>query len=87
MRRHIRRALVHLLGWTLVLLGVAGLVLPILPGLLLLLLGLSVLSLEWELARHWQERLRKRWGDERHGAGRIHRLRQRMIAWLPGGDR
>ncbi len=47
----IRKAAVTILGWTLVLAGVAALVLPG-PGLLLLLLGLVVLSQEYR----WAER-------------------------------
>lgn len=47
----IRKAAVTVLGWTLVLGGVAALVLPG-PGLLLLLLGLVVLSQEYT----WAER-------------------------------
>lgn len=47
----LRKAAVFILGWTLVLGGIAALILPG-PGLLLLLLGLVVLSQEYE----WAER-------------------------------
>ncbi len=47
----LRKAAVTILGWTLVLAGVAALILPG-PGLLLLLLGLVVLSQEYP----WAER-------------------------------
>ncbi len=49
--RQARRLLVTMLGWVLVLCGVAALVLPG-PGLLLLLAGLVVLSQEYD----WAER-------------------------------
>jgi uncharacterized membrane protein YbaN (DUF454 family) len=48
------------LGWLFLLLGAAGLVLPVLPGILFLLLGLSILSVEYEWARRWISSLRRR---------------------------
>ncbi len=47
-------------GWLLLFLGVAGLFLPVLPGILLLLIGLSILSIEYEWARRWVLTLRQR---------------------------
>jgi hypothetical protein len=47
-------------GWTLLLLGSVGLFLPVLPGVLFLLVGLSVLSVEYEWARRWVAALRRR---------------------------
>jgi uncharacterized protein len=52
-RAPIRRLLVLTLGWSLVLLGIAGLVLPFLQGLLMILIGLIILSSEY----HWARRL------------------------------
>jgi hypothetical protein len=46
-----KRVAFNAAGWGLVLLGGAGLVLPVLPGVLLLILGLSFLSLEYKWAR------------------------------------
>jgi uncharacterized membrane protein YbaN (DUF454 family) len=40
-------------GWVLLMLGVLGLFLPILPGVLLLVVGLSILSVEYAWARRW----------------------------------
>jgi uncharacterized protein YqgC (DUF456 family) len=40
-------------GWGLLMLGVVGLFLPILPGVLLLVVGLSILSVEYAWARRW----------------------------------
>jgi hypothetical protein len=51
MQKHLRKTLLTVLGWFLVVAGVAALVLPG-PGLLLLLAGLVVLSQEYE----WAER-------------------------------
>ena len=47
-------------GWLLLMLGAVGLVLPILPGVLLLVVGLSILSVEYEWARRWMGSLRRR---------------------------
>ena len=47
-------------GWVLLMLGAVGLVLPILPGVLLLIVGLSILSVEYEWARRWMGSLRCR---------------------------
>ena len=43
--------LVLILGWILLLLGVIGLVLPLLPGIPLLIAGLVILSREYDWAR------------------------------------
>jgi len=45
-------------GWMLLLLGVAGLMLPILPGVPLLIAGLVMLSTEYTWARKWLRRLK-----------------------------
>jgi len=47
-------------GWTLLMLGTAGLFLPILPGIPFLLVGLTILSMEYEWARRWVGTLRRR---------------------------
>jgi uncharacterized membrane protein YbaN (DUF454 family) len=47
-------------GWVLLMLGAIGLVLPILPGVLLLIVGLSILSVEYDWARRWMGSLRRR---------------------------
>lgn len=47
-------------GWVLLMLGAVGLFLPILPGVLLLIVGLSILSVEYAWARRWMISLRRR---------------------------
>ena len=47
-------------GWALLPLGVVGLFLPVLPGVLFLIIGLSILSVEYEWARRWMTALRSR---------------------------
>jgi putative transmembrane protein PGPGW len=46
-----KRVAFNAAGWGLVILGGAGLLLPVLPGVMLLILGLSFLSLEYKWAR------------------------------------
>ncbi len=60
MGRTIRRIVVLGLGWIFVVLGVAGLFLPILQGILFLLIGLALLSGESRTARRLLVRLRLR---------------------------
>lgn len=47
-------------GWILLMLGAVGLFLPILPGVLFGIVGLSILSLEYAWARRWMSSLRRR---------------------------
>ena len=47
----VKRVAFNAVGWGLVILGGAGLLLPVLPGVMLLILGLSFLSLEYKWAR------------------------------------
>lgn len=53
-----KRAVVLIIGWSLVVLGVAGLFLPFLQGVLFLLAGVSVLSSEYVWAHKILQRLR-----------------------------
>jgi uncharacterized membrane protein YbaN (DUF454 family) len=62
----LRHFLRHLLGWGLVLLGIIGLILPIMPGWIFLIPGLVILSdyfpwarrlTEWAKRKaHWMEK-------------------------------
>jgi len=64
--RHLRlplwlRLALFALGWLLILVGIAGLVLPGIQGVLTLLAGVAVLSLVSELAYEWLRKALKRW--------------------------
>jgi hypothetical protein len=56
----LKRVAFLVIGWMFLVLGAAGLVLPVLPGVLFLVIGLSFLSLEYEWARRWVTRLLRR---------------------------
>lgn len=55
------RIVLFIVGWTLLLVGVAGLVLPGIQGVLTILAGAAILSLVSELAYKWLRSLLKRW--------------------------
>ena len=52
-----KRVAFNAAGWALLMLGVVGLFLPILPGVLLMVIALSILSLEYAWARRWMSTL------------------------------
>lgn len=67
-RRGARKAVVALIGGSVVLLGVAMVVLPG-PAIVVLPLGLAILGLEFAWARRWLERVRE------GSSGALRRLR------------
>ncbi len=60
MQKAIKRALVLVVGWAFILLGIAGLFLPVLQGILFLLIGLFILSSEYVWAHNLLQKLRKK---------------------------
>jgi uncharacterized protein len=56
----LKRVALIIAGWMFLILGIAGLFLPVLPGVLFLLIGLSLLSAEYAWARRHISRLRRR---------------------------
>jgi hypothetical protein len=74
------------LGWSLVLLGLAGLVLPFLQGVLLLALGLIVLAREHSWAARLLHRLKQRFprlaAAAERGEERAKAMTQRITEWL-----
>jgi peptidoglycan/LPS O-acetylase OafA/YrhL len=55
------RVVLFVLGWTLILVGIAGLILPGIQGIATILAGLAILSLASETAYHLLHRLLRRW--------------------------
>ena len=60
MNRRAKRVVVLIVGWGFIVLGVAGLFLPILQGILFLLIGLFILSSEYVWAHHLLRRLKEK---------------------------
>ena len=56
----LKRVSLIVLGWMFLVLGAAGIFLPILPGILFILMGLSILSVEYEWAGRWMATFRHR---------------------------
>lgn len=67
------------IGWLLVLVGVAGLVLPGIQGIATILLGAAVLSLASELAYDLLERTCSRWPKLWN---RLERFRAKTYRWI-----
>ena len=75
----VRRSLARKVsGFSLLVLGVLGLVLPILQGGLFLALGLFVLRDQYAWAHRGMEWARRRWPD---AMGKVESLEARLIAW------
>jgi uncharacterized membrane protein YbaN (DUF454 family) len=55
-----KRWLVLIVGWTFIVLGIAGLFLPILQGILFLMIGLIILSSEYVWAHRLLDKVRAR---------------------------
>ena len=76
------RVLTFAVGWSLLLVGVAGLALPGIQGVLTILIGVAVLSLASETAYRLLKRLLHRWPPVWN---RIERMRERIHDWLHRG--
>ena len=88
--RSSRRVAVTVLGLALVLAGLAGIVLPLLPGPLLIVAGLAVLATEYVWAKRALEVARRRATQARDGIRRRRTRRQGLQAGpdlpSPGDD-
>lgn len=79
MTQTLKRWLVLVTGWSFILLGIAGLFLPVLQGVLFLLIGLIILSSEYVWAHHLLHKLRTRFPKLSASA---ERASQKAAAWL-----
>ena len=79
MKPQIKRVLALVAGWGFILLGIAGLFLPVLQGVLFLLIGLAILSTEYVWAHHLLRRLGERF-PRLHAS--IAHARERAQRWL-----
>jgi uncharacterized protein len=79
MRTAAKRIAVLLVGWGFVLLGIAGLFLPVLQGILFILIGLIILSSEYVWAHKLLQRLRQRFPSL---AGKADVAQARAAAWM-----
>ena len=73
------RVALFVVGWLLVLVGVAGLVLPGIQGIFTILVGAAVLSLVSEAAHNLLRKSLRRWPA---AWSRVERFRERAHTWL-----
>ncbi len=87
-RTDLRRIALLIAGWIFVVLGIAGLFLPILQGILFLLVGLTLLSLGSPRIRLLRIRLGRRYPALRVGEEKARAwLRRQRGRFFPGRDR
>ncbi|MGB8888382.1 MAG: PGPGW domain-containing protein [Candidatus Korobacteraceae bacterium] len=79
MNRTSKRWLILGIGWGFVLLGIAGFVVPVLPGLLFLAIGLIVLSGEYFWARNLLAKLTARFPSL---ATHVNYATEKAQAWV-----
>ncbi len=79
MKAQIKRAAMLVAGWAFILLGIAGLFLPVLQGILFLLIGLFLLSTEYVWAHHLLGKLKERFP---HIAQHFEHAKQTTEAWM-----
>lgn len=79
MQAKLKRLALLVLGWSLIVLGVAGLFLPVLQGVLFLFAGLLILSKEYAWAHNVLGRLRARFPL---AASNCKRVSRRARVWL-----
>jgi uncharacterized protein (TIGR02611 family) len=75
MRRQVKRVGIFVVGWALIIAGLAGIVLPILPGWVLIFLGLALLAQEFEWAERRQHQLTATYHAKKEQMLRHHRER------------
>ncbi len=79
MTQTLKRWLVLFTGWGFIVLGIAGLFLPVLQGVLFLLIGLIILSSEYVWAHRLLHKLRRRFPKVGAAADRAS---HKAAAWL-----
>lgn len=79
MRRIRQKWLTLIVGWTFIVLGIAGLFLPVLQGILFLMIGLIILSSEYAWARNVLAKLRARFPRV---AARFQEASEKARTWM-----
>jgi uncharacterized membrane protein YbaN (DUF454 family) len=79
MQPRAKRILTLAAGWGFILLGIVGLILPFLQGILFILVGLTILSSQYEWAKRWLGKLRERFPKI---AGMADAASAKAASWL-----
>jgi Ca2+-transporting ATPase len=86
-KKTMKRVLAIVAGWSFVLLGIAGLFLPILQGILFIMIGLAILSTEYVWAHRWITKLRNRFPEAHKKFDETMARIARKFPWLDSGPR
>lgn len=86
MNRAVKKALVLVVGWIFILLGIAGLFLPVLQGILFLMIGLIILSSEYVWAHHLLAKVRARFPKIADTADRAKEKARRWLRRIYGHE-
>jgi len=76
-----KTVLIETSGWALVVLGVAGFFLPVLPGVLFVLIGFALLSAKHHWARRWFYKMGDRYPHVRR---KLRQFMGRHARHIPG---
>jgi len=79
MKPVIKRVLILIAGWLFILVGIAGLFLPILQGILFIVIGLLILSSEYVWAHRLLQKLRTRFPKIAHVSEEAARKAQHWV--------
>jgi uncharacterized membrane protein YbaN (DUF454 family) len=74
--RPVRRVIVLVIGGTLMLLALIGMILPIMPGVIFIPFALAIVALEFAWAARWLHKIK-------HTAGNVHRRIRNGIMGQP----
>ena len=87
MNQRAKRIGVLMLGWIFILLGIAGLFLPVLQGILFLLIGLIILSTEYVWAHKLLTKMKTRFPRVAAHADAAHQRADRLMQrWFHRGE-
>lgn len=76
-----KRVIVEITGWLFIALGILGLFLPFLQGILFILIGLTLLSVQHPWARKWFLHVLRRFPSAERG---LRKLLGKYSKWIPG---
>jgi uncharacterized membrane protein YbaN (DUF454 family) len=79
MKAQVKRVAMLAVGWAFILLGIAGLFLPVLQGILFLLIGLFILSSEYVWAHKLLHKIKERFPKI---AAQFEHAKLRSEAWI-----
>ncbi len=68
MRKKLKRILILIVGWIFILVGIAGLFLPVIQGILCIVIGLIILSTEYVWAHKLLQKLKNKFPKIAHAS-------------------